>query len=213
MLLSDLIQGRKKFYNQSTFLGVLDKMDLVFAIDTSSRFSQTEIKKIKELVAASIKSYQITQQLAHIGLVSFGSIATLALPLRNGVQRRSVRTALASLSEIRGQTSLNGLAQMLEKTAFSSTYGARASAPKVVVIITDGKSGVADEAQFPIYAALLNRAGIKIVIIDIGGDAKTSPLSRVPENPTNYMPVSNVNQLPEIYGLLERRVAVITGKF
>ena len=194
-------------------LGVLNKIDLVFALDTSSSISSTDLQKIKNLVEASLKSYQIKQQLAHIGLVSFGSTARTILALNNGADRNRIKISLSAFPELGGQARLSNLAQHLQSVTFNARYGARNTAPKAVVIITEGKFDALEVIDLPLYASLLSRVGIKLVIVEIGGDSKNSPLQSIPNTPINYISTRSTDTLPETYGILERRIAVIAGKF
>ena len=183
----------------------------MFALDTSSTINSTDLLKIKNLVEASLKSYQINQQLGHIGLVSFGNIARTILALSNGIDRKRIKVSLSRLPELGGSVKLSDLAKHLETVTFSARYGARTTAPKVVVLVTEGKSDALDLAELPIYATLLSRAGIKVVIVEIGGDEKRSPLRSIPDTPVNYISTHSTDTLPEVYGVLERRIAAIAG--
>lgn len=195
----------------SWFLGVLDKLDLAFAVDTSLSLNRSDVQKVKGLVDASLKSYQVTQQLAHIALVSFGDQSRPVLSLRSGGDRNRIKNSLATLPEIGGPLKLVSLAQLLQSITFSSRYGARVTAPKVAVVITKGGSDSFDLAQLPIHAAILSRAGIEIVIVKIGGSRDQSPLRKIPDTPMNYIWTQSVDSLPEIYGDLENRIAAIAG--
>ena len=193
--------------------GVLDKADLVFAVDTSSNMDTTKVQKIQKLVDASLKSYQITQQLAHIGLVSFGDVARTILSLKSGLARNRIKTSLSLLPIVGGKTQLSALAKHLEEVTFNTRYGARTTSPKIAVIITEGKSDMADLAQLPIYATLLGNAGIELVIVEIGEDNQGSPLKKILDTPMNYISTRSADTLPEVYGALERRIAAVAGTF
>ena len=193
-------------------LGVLNKIDLVFALDTSSSINSTDLQKIKNLVESSLKSYQIKQQLAHIGLVTFGSFARTVLALNNGADRNRIKISLSALPELGGQARISSLMQHLQSVTFNARYGARTTAPKAVIIVTEGKLDALDIVELPVYASLLSRVGIKLVIVEIGGDSKKSPLKSIPDTPINYISTRSTDTLPETYGILERRIAVIAGK-
>ena len=204
-----IIVNDYKFY--ISILGILNKIDLVFAIDTSSNINATDLQQIRKLVEASLKSYQINQQLAHIGLVSFGDTARTILALSNGIHRNRIKNSLLTLPELGGRIQLSNLARHLETVTFNARYGARTTAPKGVVIITEGKYDALDIYELPIYAALLSRSGIKLVIVEIGGDKQSSPLKPIPDTPINYINTRSTDTLPEVYGVLERRIAAIAG--
>lgn len=195
------------------FPGVSNAIDLVFALDTSSDVNITALNYMKSLVTASLKSYQITQQLAHIGLVSYGRVGRTMLPLSSGVDRTRIRSMIARLPEIGGQRQLSNVAKHLESTTFNTINGARRSVPKAVVLFVAGKNDIFDEPQFPIYATLLNRAGVEVILINIGDGDRKSALKRIPERRMNYITAKVMSSLPEIYGALERRLAVIAGTF
>ena len=201
--------SNKKFY--ISILGILNKIDLVFAIDTSSNINGSDLQKIRKLVESSLKSYQINQQLAHIGLVSFGDTARTILALSNGIDRNRIKNSLITLPELGGKIQLSSLARHLETVTFNARYGARTTAPKGVVILTEGKPDALDMTELPIYSTLLSRSGIKLVIVEIGGDRQSSPLKSIPDTPINYINTRSTDTLPEVYGILERRIAAIAG--
>ena len=168
---------------------------------------------MKSLATASLKSYQITQQLAHIGLVSYGSDGRTMLPLSSGIDRTRIRSMIARLPEFGGQRQLSNVAKHLESTTFNTINGARRSVPKAVVLFVAGKNDIFDDPQFPIYATLLNRAGVEMILVNNGDGDRQTALKKIPERRMNYITVKAMSSLPEIYGALERRLAVIASTF
>ncbi len=188
-------------------------MDLVFAIDTSSDVDQSKFNQMKSFVNASLQSYQTSQSRDHIGIITYGSNAITPLPLSSGNNNKNIRSILTAIPRVNGQRKISSAAEHARTTTFSQGYGSRNGVSKILVLFVAGKNDVIDGASLPVYAALLSSAGIQLIVVEVGEHAQKSGLVKIPDSVTNYIHASSGVVLPEVYGILEQRIAKNAGLF
>ncbi len=189
--------------------GIVNRMDLVFAIDTSSDVDKTEFDQMKNFIDASLQSYQISKSRDHVGIISYGNNARTSLPLSSGTDKGNIRRAIPAITRVDGKRRISTAIEHARVAAFGQST--RKDVSKILALFVAGKNDVIDAASLPVYAALLRSEGIQLMIIEVGEHAQKRRLTKILDSADNYIQATSAALLPEVYGNLEQRIAKTSG--
>ncbi|XP_069371492.1 collagen alpha-1(XII) chain isoform X2 [Paralichthys olivaceus] len=171
--------------------------DLVFLVDGSWSVGRPNFKYIRNFISAAAGAFQIGQDKSRVGVVQFGSDARTEFNLNRYLTRAALLQAVSSLPYKGGDTMTGDALNFILTNTFSEAAGARLNFPKVLVIITDGKSEDAVES----YAKQLRSSGVEIFVLGIGqaDEAEMKLMASTPHrshvyNVANFDVIKNVQK-------------------
>ena len=185
--------------------------DVVYAIDSSRRVDADMYKRMKNLVKASLKSYDISPSDTRASVVGFGAQATVALPLSEGTDTGSIETALDSLNKIGGPRRMNKALRLIRSNIFANPVNARPNAKKVVILLTTGKNSGDGTGELPSVASDLRSEGVEVIAVVIGKDKDPDEINAITGKSGNAVYVDDMSKLPLAFGTLEAKVREIGG--
>ncbi|KAM8725153.1 collagen alpha-1(XII) chain isoform 2-T3 [Acanthopagrus schlegelii] len=137
--------------------------DVVFLVDGSWSVGKQNFKYIRNFISATAGAFQIGEDKTRVGVIQYSNDVRPEFSLNTHLTRPSLLRAIGSLPYKGGDTRTGDALDYVLKTAFSEAAGARKDFPKVLVIITDGKS----EDPVEIYARQLRSRGVEIFVLGI----------------------------------------------
>ncbi|KAM7368319.1 hypothetical protein PAMP_014547 [Pampus punctatissimus] len=137
--------------------------DVVFLVDGSWSVGRQNFKYIRNFMSAVAGAFQIGGERTRVGVVQYSSDTRTEFKLNEHLTRPSLLRAIGSLPYKGGDTMTGDALNYLLKNTFTEAAGARTSFPKVLVIITDGKS----EDPVESYAKQLRNMGVEIFVLGI----------------------------------------------
>ncbi|XP_072219016.1 collagen alpha-1(XII) chain isoform X1 [Leuresthes tenuis] len=137
--------------------------DVVFLVDGSWSVGRPNFKYIRSFISATAGAFQIGKDRTRVSVVQYGDGARTEFSLKEHLTRPVLLKAIGSLPYKGGSTMTGDALNYLLKNAFSEAAGARKGFPKVLVIITDGKS----EDPVETYAKQLRSRGVEIFVLGI----------------------------------------------
>uniref|UniRef100_UPI0037E99097 collagen alpha-1(XII) chain n=1 Tax=Semicossyphus pulcher TaxID=241346 RepID=UPI0037E99097 len=137
--------------------------DVVFLVDGSWSVGKSNFKHIRNFISATAGAFQIGEDKTRVGVVQYGSDVRTEFPLNRHVTRPALLRAIGSLPYKGGNTKTGDALNYLLKNTFTEEAGSRRGFPKVLVIITDGKS----EDPVESYAKQLRSRGVEIFVLGI----------------------------------------------
>ncbi|KAM4521925.1 collagen alpha-1(XII) chain isoform 2-T2 [Odontesthes bonariensis] len=137
--------------------------DVVFLVDGSWSVGRPNFKHIRSFISAAAGAFQIGEDRTRVSVVQYGDDARTEFDLKTHLTRPVLLKAISSLPYKGGNTMTGDALDYLLKNAFSEAAGARRGFPKVLVIITDGKS----EDSVESYAKQLRSRGVEIFVLGV----------------------------------------------
>ncbi|XP_038582157.1 collagen alpha-1(XII) chain isoform X5 [Micropterus salmoides] len=137
--------------------------DVVFLVDGSSSVGRPNFKHIRNFISATAGAFQIGEEKSRVGVVQYSNNARTEFNLNRHLTRPALLRAIGSLPYKGGGTMTGDALDYLLKNTFTEEAGSRKGFPKVLVIITDGKSDDPVES----YAKQLRSKGVEIFVLGI----------------------------------------------
>ncbi|XP_062998955.1 collagen alpha-1(XX) chain [Elgaria multicarinata webbii] len=177
--------------------------DIVLLVDGSWSIGRNNFGLIREFLASLVAPFNVAGDKIRVGLSQYSSDPRTEWDLNTYSTRDEVLEALRSL-RYKGGNTFTGLAltHVLEQN-LKAEAGARSDAPKLVVLLTDGKSQ--DDAS-PSAQTLKNK-GIEIFAVGVK-NADEAELRHVASEPLE-MTVYNVLDFPLLSSLVGRLTRVL----
>uniref|UniRef100_A0A8C1JLB0 Collagen alpha-1(XII) chain n=1 Tax=Cyprinus carpio TaxID=7962 RepID=A0A8C1JLB0_CYPCA len=182
----------RKFSNQCSASAIAD---LVFLVDGSWSVGRENFKFISSFIAAMADAFDLGEDKTRVGVVQYSTDTRTEFNLNQYFKRAELLRAIDSLPYKGGNTMTGEALDYLLKNMFTETAGARKGFPRVVVVITDGKS------QDPVegYAKRLKNAGVEIFTLGIK-EADEEELKKMSSTPyrTHVYTVPNFNMIKAV---------------
>uniref|UniRef100_A0A3B4F2M5 Collagen type XII alpha 1 chain n=1 Tax=Pundamilia nyererei TaxID=303518 RepID=A0A3B4F2M5_9CICH len=137
--------------------------DVVFLVDGSWSVGRPNFKYIRSFISAAAGAFHIGEEKTRVGVVQYSDDARTEFNLNEHQTRPALLRAIGSMPYKGGNTNTGDALDYVLRNVFSEASGARNSLPKVLVIITDGKS----EDPVASYAKQLRSTGVEIFVLGI----------------------------------------------
>ena len=200
--------------NYIHFLGIKEKIDIVFAIDTSSSVDESAFSAIKNLLKASLKLFTISNEDVRVALTVFG-----------GDRIETVKKFTTSqdilLSAIRNVPRVGGsggaFAAMFREVASLFENEGRIDASTQLIIISTAPIAGADDPGNVIGRLKPVKIGskernVQITLIDIGGKVDNAKKALASRDGDIYHLLPSVDQLPKVIGIIEQAASDVLGE-
>ncbi|XP_072852842.2 collagen alpha-1(XX) chain [Pogona vitticeps] len=180
--------------------------DIILLVDGSWSIGRNNFGLIREFLASLVAPFNIARDKIRVGLSQYSSDPRTEWDLNTYSTRDEVLEALRSL-RYKGGNTFTGLAltHVLEQN-LKAEAGARAEAPKLIILLTDGKSQ--DDATPA--AQTLKDMGIEIFAVGVK-NADEAELRQVGSEPLE-MTVYNVLDFPLLSSLAGRLTRVLCAR-
>ena len=187
------------------------KKDIVFAVDGSRRVDEAMFGKMKKLVKASLRSYNISVPETNVALMQFGSDAEIKLRLTQGTNLDTVEKSVNDLARVGGPRRMNKALRVIRRDIFNGLK--RNNVQRVVVLFTTGKNSGDGTGELPRVARDLRSQGVEVIVIVVGKEIDPKEIESITGKKGNDIIVGDVNKLPKVIGILEAKVREAGGEF
>ncbi|KAM9339586.1 collagen alpha-1(XII) chain [Symphorus nematophorus] len=169
--------------------------DVVFLVDGSWSVGRPNFKFIRNFISAAAGAFQIGEEKTRVGVVQYSSDPRVEFNLNTHATRPALLRAVGSMPYKGGDTKTGDALDFLLKNTFTEASGARKGFPKVLVIITDGKS----EDPVESYARELRSRGVEIFVLGIqqADEAEMKLMASTPHRSHVYS-VATFNQIKNV---------------
>uniref|UniRef100_A0A8C4IEH4 Collagen alpha-1(XII) chain n=1 Tax=Dicentrarchus labrax TaxID=13489 RepID=A0A8C4IEH4_DICLA len=137
--------------------------DVVFLVDGSWSVGRPNFRYIRNFISVTAGAFQIGKDKTRVGVVQYSNDARTEFNLNRHFTRPALLRAIGSMPYKGGDTRTGDALDYLLKNTFTEAAGARKSFPKVLVIITDGRS----EDPVESYAKQLRSRGVEIFVLGV----------------------------------------------
>ena len=187
------------------------KLDVMYLIDGSQGVPTATYMQLKELVNASLNWYNISYTEVNVGISSFGKNMDISLKLREGTRRLVAQNTLDGLFRPKGPRSIDKAFDEMRTKVFEKPGESRLDAKKVLVLVTTGINSADGASRLPDAASALRRKGVDIIVLSLGKTWNENELKAIAGKKSNIVKVDDVENLPESFGILEKKVAEAGG--
>lgn len=138
-------------------------------------------------------SFTIGPLATHVGVITYESFAyvNFLFDVHNSLDE--IRKAVSQITYTGGLSRLNTAMDRAVNSLFTANGGARHGIPKVLVVLTDGVED--DVVQLKDYFDKLKGAGIKIILIGVGGNVDSNKLRNLVGSDNGLVQLPNFNDL------------------
>ncbi|XP_038160859.1 collagen alpha-1(XII) chain [Cyprinodon tularosa] len=152
--------------------------DLIFLVDGSWSVGRTNFKYIRSFISATAGAFQIGKDRTRVGVVQYGDAPRTEFSLNQHLTRPALLKAVGSLLYKGGNTRTGDALSYVLTNGFTEAAGSRRDVPKVLVIITDGRSDDPVES----YTKQLRSRGVEIFVLGVhqADEAEMKALASTP---------------------------------
>ena len=187
-------------------LGVKERTDIVFAIDSSGGVNGTMFNRMKKLVKATLGSFKFSPTDSRGAIVGFGSQPQLANNLYEGTDARTIESTIDRLNRIGGVKEMSRALRMIRTDIFGNPLNKVSHSKRVVILLTTGKN-ISDSASELERAALeLRSQGVEVIPVVIGKENDQKKLDAITGKSSNLVFVDDARRLPLTLGPLEAKI-------
>lgn len=183
----------------------LGKTDLAFIVDSSESVSEGDFQEAKNFVWAVIRNFEISNNDTRVGVIRYSTQAFVMFDFQFSANNNILllKETIDNIPYAEGETKTERALQLALTDLFSAKGGSRPVVPKILVVITDGKSenalGVARASM------ALKRKPVTIVAVGIGEEVDMEELLLMASTADDVIRVST-------FSALKKQVAEIRDK-
>lgn len=181
-----------------------DKIELGLLVDGSDS-TQSNFSTIKSFLKNLTRSFNVSSSGTRVGIIIYSTNASLEITLDQHSNASNIEEAIDNLMYPGGLTNI-GLALNQSITGLFNSSIVRASASKILLVITDGTS--TDDITVP--TTLLADTNVTSFVLGIGDGYSRYELDQIALGVTNHVFIADVNNLEMITTGL--REALCLGK-
>ncbi|XP_021093188.1 integrin alpha-D-like [Heterocephalus glaber] len=190
------------------------EMDIAFLVDGSGSIDQSDFHRMKGFVKAVMDQFKGTNTL--FSLMQYSNILRIHFTFTQFQSNPSPQSLVESIVQLKGLTFTAAGILKVVKELFHSSNGARKSAKKILIVITDGQK-YRDPLNYSDVIPQAERAGITRYAIGVG-DAFQEPAARQELNTIGSVPpqdhvfkVDNFAALGNIQKKLREKIFAVEG--
>ncbi|XP_039457387.1 collagen alpha-1(VII) chain isoform X3 [Oreochromis aureus] len=185
--------------------------DIVFLVDESWSVGHRDFSRVKDFISAIISSFQdsvVGADGVRFGVTVFGDVPRMRIALTDYSSLEEVLRAIKDLPYEGGSRRTGMALQFLVDSVFSPVIR-RDSAPKIVVLITNGQS----DDQVNVSGRAVADNGITVFAVGLTGTDEAE-LRRVVSEPyaEHLLPVTDFSTMDTILPKLSRRVCLTASE-
>ncbi|KAK3083273.1 hypothetical protein FSP39_018154 [Pinctada imbricata] len=167
--------------------------DIVFLMDGSDSINDADFIRQKAFVANMIDNFEIGAEAIHVGMVVYSTMIGETVGLQQSRSKNLLKIFAKSLKHPKVGTNT---ARGIERVRKMMREEGRSFAPKVMVVITDGRS--TNPAKTVAQANLAKVEGISVIAIGVGTAIFRDELRQIASNPTQVFEVVDFEDLKQI---------------
>ncbi|XP_064611810.1 uncharacterized protein LOC135475797 [Liolophura sinensis] len=161
----------------------MDKLDLIFVLDSSNSLQPNDKKEMKDFMKKLIENLGVADNKTHVGVMTFDDSPNLVFHLGTHKTQSSVIAAIDKMKFGYGATDTGKALKYLKEEMFTKPNGDRPHVPNVAVVLTDGFSKDAYATQY--YANESKKLGISIFAVGVGPSVDPGELKSLSSSPAD----------------------------
>ena len=152
----------------------------------SSGSLRNDYQNEKDFLKALAGAFGVSSNGSRAGVVTFSYYAEHSIKLKDFNNIDSFNRAVDAIPLMGSTTRIDRALRLSQSELFLIEEGARPTAPKILILLTDGSQTQDVGAEDPaMIADELREEGISLIVVGIGGGTNETELSRIAGGPDN----------------------------
>ena len=177
----------------SFLLGIVDRLDVVFAVDGSQDVDTQTFMKFKDFLNGTLSAYTISNKKTRIGLLAFGDKVRRVLKLEDGAFRPIVQQAVFNLKPVGGKRHLADALKFASSGMFDK-FSPTDRGKSIVLITASSPSRKGFESELKSSLDDLNKQKIRFMVVALDRKQDDEELAMIKKNNV-VIDLANTDQL------------------
>ena len=194
----------------SYFIVIQTPVDIGFLLDGSGSVGNQGFRRVLNFVNQIVSAFNISGKTAQVGVTEFSNSPVIQVELDDFRDSKLLQDEINKIVDSGGRTRTDSALRLMSQEFFTYEKGSRAGVPKVLVIVTDGKSS----GEEPLSEAVkgLRRKGVMVYSVGIGDDISMQELKDISRTERDIFVSKDFDSTSLIAPpLIERIVGDLTG--
>ena len=185
------------------------KVDVGFLLDSSGSIKY-HYKDEKKFLKKVVRSFDISADGSHAGVVTFSLAAELSIKLNEFTDFKHFKKAVDAIPLMGRTTRIDRALRLAQRGLFVEENGARNSTRKILFLLTDGTQTEMVGAEDPaIVARELEASGITVIVVGMGSGVNKAELLKMGGDHTYTADTFEQLISNEFVGLLKKKTCEI----
>ena len=141
-------------------------MDIGFLLDGSGSVGNQGFQRVLNFVNQIASAFNISGKTAQVGVTEFSNNPAIQIELDDFQDSKLLQDEINKIVDSGGRTRTDSALRLMSQEFFSYEKGSRAGVPKVLVVVTDGKSTGTEPLSEAVKG--LRQKGVMIYTVGIG---------------------------------------------
>ena len=188
------------------FTVCLGKTDLAFMVDSSTSVGESNFQEAKDFVWSVMRNFPISNNDTRVAVIRYSTQANVIFDFQFSADNNVplLKETLDNVEYVSGETKTELALQLALTDLFSARGGSRPKVPKILVVMSNGKS---DNALAVARASMaLKTQQVTMVVVGIGEEVDVEELLLMASTSEDVISVSTFNTLKKRVGKIRDRV-------
>ena len=190
------------------FIVCAQRADIAFVVDASTSVTYSGFIEAKEFVKSLISGMKVSYKGVNVGLIRFATTSTIIFPLNRYFSQRSVNNAIDRMVYSQGGTRTDRALKTARTELFTKIRGAREDIPRMLVLMTDGKSNNPTFTRKEAHQ--LKKSGVYVIVVAISNKVNKVELRDIASQPEDVITAVSYRTLKKI--VADTREKVCSGE-
>ncbi|XP_067680567.1 collagen alpha-4(VI) chain-like [Haliotis asinina] len=201
------IQTELQEQSCNTLVCAASAADIVFVLDSSISVGSTNFKKQVTFVQNFVDQFDVSKTAVQFSIVVYSTAVYPQFDLDKYTSKAALLAAIKNVNYHSGITYTDKALHYVNQTTLTATHGARPSAARIVIVMTDGQS--TNRANTIQEANILHQAGVEVMAIGIGSGANQQELANIASDTKHVFSVTNFDALKTIQNELQQTTCAV----
>ena len=187
-------------------------MDIGFLLDGSGSVGNQGFRRILNFVNQIVSAFNISSETAQVGVTEFSNKPVIHIELDDFQNSRLLQDEVSKIVDSGGRTRTDISLRFMSKKFFTYEKGSRAGVPKVLVVVTDGKSTGNETLSEAVQG--LRKKGVIIYSVGIGDNINMQELKDISRTEKDIFIAKDFGSISLIApSVVEKIASDLTGEF
>ena len=180
-------------------------VDIGFLIDGSGSVGEQGFNRVLNFINQVVSAFNISRDAAQVGVTEFSNKPVIQIELDDFQDSKLLQDQISKITDSGGRTRTDSALRVMSQEFYTYDKGSRPGVPKVLVVVTDGKSS----GREPLSEAVkgLRKKGVLIYSVGIGDRIKMEELREISRTDRDIYTPKDFNTIGLIAPELVERIA------
>lgn len=184
----------------------LGKTDLAFMVDSSTSVGESNFQEAKDFVWSVVRNFPISNNDTRVAVIRYSSQADVIFDFQFSAKNNVpfLKETLDNMEYVGGETKTELALDLARTGLFTEKRGSRTKVPKILVVMSNGKSD--DALAVARTSMALKRQEVTVVVVAIGDEVDLEELLLMASTPEDVISVRTFSTLKKRVGKIRDKV-------